>query len=319
MKWIPGSSPISFPGLGIEINPPKGFGNSSIEIAFYGVIIALGLLLCCIYGLRRAKDFGMTQDDILDGALIIIPFAIICARAYYCIFDWQGGGYAANPIKVLYFWEGGLAIYGGVIGAAIGIVGYCLFKKIPITTCLDITFISFPLGQAIGRWGNFFNREAFGAETENFLRMGLMLKEDGSYSATMHYYHPTFLYESLWNLAGFALLHFLSKKRKYDGQMFLGYAAWYGLGRTVIEGLRTDSLYWGPFRVSQMLAAISCVAAVVILIVQMFRTHPAGRLYVNRVAYKKAREEAAAAAIAEETTVEVVEEVAEEVAEPSEE
>ena len=294
MNWIPGSSPISFPGLGIEINPPKGFGNSKLEFAFYGLIIALGLLLCCIYGLRRGKEFGLTQDDILDGALIIIPFSIICARLYYCIFYWEQGGYGDNPIRLLYFWEGGLAIYGGVIGAAIGIVAYCLFKKIPITTCLDITFVTFPLGQAIGRWGNFFNREAFGTETESFLRMGLNLTESGDYSATTHYYHPTFLYESLWNLAGFVLLHFWSKKRKYDGQMFLGYALWYGLGRTVIEGLRTDSLYWGPFRVSQMLAALSCAVAVVLMMVQMFRTHPAERLYVNRVAARKAAEEAAA-------------------------
>ena len=327
MKWIESISSISFPGLGIQIDPAVGIAVGNFEIRFYGLIIAIGLLLSCAYGLRRKKVFGLTEDDILDGALMIIPFAIICARAYYCIFDWQDGGYAANPIKVLYFWEGGLAIYGGVIGAAIGIVGYCLFKKIPITTCLDITFISFPLGQAIGRWGNFFNREAFGAETENFLRMGLMLSEDGSYSATMHYYHPTFLYESLWNLAGFALLHFLSKKRKYDGQMFLGYAAWYGLGRTVIEGLRTDSLYWGQFRVSQMLAAISCLVAVSILLWQAFREHPAEKLYVNRVAaLAEAEDEEDVEYIyeeeskeAEEATEAATEEATEEAAEETEE
>jgi len=300
---------ISFPGLGIEVNPKTGFDIGSISIQYYGIIIAVGLLLCCIYGLRRGKDFGLSQDDILDGALIIIPFAIICARLYYCIFSWSD--YADNPVKILYFWEGGLAIYGGVLGAIIGIIGYCLFKRIPITTCLDITFTTFLLGQGIGRWGNFFNREAFGTATDSFLRMGLKDPITGEVT----YHHPTFLYESLWNLAGFVLLHFWSKKRKYDGQMFLGYALWYGLGRTVIESLRTDSLYWGPFRVSQILGALSCVIAAGILIFQMFRTHPEGRLYVNRVAARKAREEAAAAAAAAEAEITPEEAVTEEVTE----
>ena len=292
MNWIKGASPISFPSLGLEINPPEGFGLGSFEVRFYGLIIALGLLLACIYGLRRKTAFGLTEDDILDGALCIIPFAIICARAYYCIFAWDE--FKANPIEVLYIWNGGIAIYGGVIGAAIGIVVYCLIKKIPIGTAMDITSLGFLIGQSLGRWGNFFNREAFGAQTESFLRMGLMLTEDRITSSQMYFYHPTFLYESVWNLAGFAALHFLSKKRQYDGQIALGYVAWYGLGRTFIEGLRTDSLYWGPFRVSQMLAAISCFAAVSILVWLAFRPHDPEKLYVNRVAARAAAEEAAA-------------------------
>ena len=291
MNWIQGKSPIAFPGLGFEINPPEGFTVGGFEIVFYGLIIGIGLILCCIYGLRRGKDFGLTQDDILDGALWIIPFAIVCARLYYCAFYWKQGGYGANPISILYIWEGGLAIYGGVIGAALGIIIYCLCKKIPITTCLDITFVTFPIGQAIGRWGNFFNREAFGDQTNSFLRMGLKLTEDGRSSSEMFYYHPTFLYESLWNALGFVLLHFASKKRKYEGQMALCYVLWYGLGRTFIEALRTDSLMWGPFRVSQLLAAVSAIVAAWLLIWQMFRPHPAEKLYVNRVAAKKAAKE----------------------------
>jgi len=282
MRWIESISPISFPGLGIEIGPPMGIAFGSFEIRFYGVIIAIGLLLACYYGLRRKKIFGLTEDDILDGALMIIPFAIICARAYYCIFAWDE--FKANPISVLYIWQGGLAIYGGVIGAAIGIVAYCLWRKIPIGTALDITSLGFLIGQSIGRWGNFFNREAYGAVTENFLRMGLYLTEDRISTSQIHYYHPTFLYESVWNAVGFVLLHFLSKRRKYDGQVALGYAAWYGLGRCFIEGLRTDSLYWGPFRVSQLLAAISCFAAGVVLVIMAFRSHDPAKLYVNRVA-----------------------------------
>ena len=295
-------STISFPGLGIEINPGYGFAIGPLSVRYYGIILAFGLLLACIYGLRRGKDFGLSQDDILDGALMIIPFAIICARVYYCAFAWHE--FRANPIEVLYIWQGGIAIYGGVIGAAIGIVAYCLFKKIPIATTLDITAVSFLIGQAIGRWGNFFNREAFGAETESFLRMGL----EHAVTGNVTYHHPTFLYESVWNAVGFVILHFLSKRRKYDGQVALGYAAWYGLGRCFIEGLRTDSLYWGPFRVSQMLAAISCFAAVAVLIIMAFREHDPAKLYVNRVAAM----EAAKAEEAEETMEDSTEEPAEE-------
>ncbi len=316
MKWIESISSISFPGLGFEINPPEGVGIGAFSIQFYGVIIAVGLLLACWYGLRRGKEFGLTQDDILDGALMIIPFAIICARAYYCIFAWDE--FKANPIEVLYIWQGGIAIYGGVIGAALGIVAYCLVKKMPIGTALDITALGFLIGQSIGRWGNFFNREAFGAETGNFLRMGLYLTGDRIRTTQIHFYHPTFLYESLWNAVGFALLHFISKRRKYDGQVALGYVAWYGLGRTFIEGLRTDSLYWGPFRVSQMLAALSCFAAVTVLVIMAFREHKPENLYVNKVAALEAAkaEEDVETGVpdgpSEETDVETVEEIVEE-------
>ena len=276
---------ISFPSLGISLNPPVELNIGPIAIRYYGIIIAFGLLLACIYGLRRGKQFGLTQDDILDGALAIIPFAILCARAYYCIFAWHE--FKANPIEVLYIWNGGIAIYGGVIGAVIGIVVYCLIKKIPIGTALDITALGFLIGQSIGRWGNFINREAFGAVTDSFLRMGL----ENGVTGEVLYHHPTFLYESLWNAVGFVILHFLSKRRQYDGQIALGYAAWYGLGRTVIEGLRTGSLYWGSFRVSQLLAAVSCVAATAVLIWQAYRSHDRQELYVNRVAALQAAQE----------------------------
>ncbi len=287
MAWREATSSISFPGLGIELDPPVGFSIGSINIQFYGVIIAVGLLLAVIYGLKRRAQFGLREDDILDGVLGIVPFAIICARAYYCIFSWEKE-FAADPIRVLYIWNGGIAIYGGVIGAVLGIVVFCAIRKIKLGAVLDLVALGFLIGQSIGRWGNFFNREAFGAETENFLRMGLMLTESGNVASEVHYYHPTFLYESLWNLAGFVLLHFLSKKRQYDGQIALGYAAWYGLGRTFIEGLRTDSLYWGTMRVSQLLAAVSCFAAVTALIVLAFFKHDKKKLFVNVAAEREA-------------------------------
>jgi len=255
-------STISFPWLGIEINPNRIIDLGFMQIRWYGLIIATGLLLAVVYALRRCKQFGIKQDDILDGVLWIVPVAIICARLYYCIFSWDT--YAKDPISILYIWEGGLAIYGGVIGAAVGVLVYCRLKKISTAAVLDLVALGFLIGQCLGRWGNFFNREAFGSEiTGNFfLRMGLFNVYEGQFQ----YFHPTFLYESLWNLAGFIALHFLSKKRKFDGQIALSYVAWYGLGRALIEGLRTDSLYWGPFRVSQLLAAVSCLAAVSVLL-----------------------------------------------------
>jgi phosphatidylglycerol:prolipoprotein diacylglycerol transferase len=143
---------------------------------------------------------------------------------------------------------------------------------------LDLVALGFLIGQVLGRWGNFFNREAFGATTDSFLKMGLL----NTITGQVEYVHPTFLYESLWNLVGFIALHFLSKKRQYDGQIALGYVAWYGLGRTFIEGLRQDSLYWGTFRVSQVLAAISCFIAVGVLLFNLFRKHDRAKLFVYR-------------------------------------
>ena len=267
---------ISFPSLGLEMNPGRSIAIGSLTIHYYGLIIAAGLLLAVIYGCRRCRKFGIKEDDILDGVLWITPFAILCARVYYCIFSWQD--FASDPISVFYIWKGGLAIYGGVIGAIIGVSVFCKIKKIRLTALLDLVLLGFLIGQGVGRWGNFFNREAFGAATESFLRMGLFNVRTGAFE----YYHPTFLYESLWNLTGFLVLHFLSKKRQYDGQIALGYAAWYGLGRAMIEGLRMDSLYLGPSRVSQLLAAISCAAAVGVLVYMSFRKHDPAGLYCNR-------------------------------------
>ena len=269
-------SVISFPSLGISVNPPRSISLGPLNIYFYGIIIACGLVLAVLYCMNRSKEFGIQEDDILDGVLWVTPFAICCARAYYCIFAWHE--YAADPISVLYIWNGGLAIYGGVIGALIGVSVLCKLKKIKLPTMLDLVLLGFLIGQSIGRWGNFMNREAFGAPTDSFLRMGLY----NTLTGQTEYYHPTFLYESAWNLCGFVLLHFLSKRRKYDGQIALCYAAWYGLGRCIIEGLRMDSLYWGSFRVSQVLAGISCVTAVIVLIWQHFREHPKEKLWVNR-------------------------------------
>ena len=275
-------SSISFPFLGIEVNPPRVLELGPLTLHYYGAIIALGLVLAVMYSCKRGHEFGLEEDDILDGVLWITPFAILCARIYYCAFSWHE--YAANPISVLYIWNGGIAIYGSVIGAIIGMAVFAKIKKVKMMAVVDLILIAFLIGQFIGRWGNFVNREAFGAATDSFFRMGLFNTRTNAWE----YNHPTFLYESVWNMVGFVLLHFLSKKRKYDGQMALSYAAWYGLGRCFIEGLRVDSLWWGPFRVSQLLAGITCIAAVCILAWQSFRPHDPAKLWVNQVAAKKA-------------------------------
>ena len=297
------TTPISFPGLGLTMDPPQGFDLGPLYINIYGILIAVGLMAAVIYACRRCAQFGLKEDDILDGVLWVTPLAIVCARLYYVIFEWEH--YAADPISILYIWNGGLAIYGGVIGALIGVAVLCKVKKIKLPALLDLVALGFLIGQAIGRWGNFFNREAYGSTATHFLRMGLQ-----SFDQTV-YVHPTFLYESLWNAAGFLLLHKLSKKRQYDGQIALGYVAWYGLGRAFIEGLRTDSLYWGPFRVSQLLAALSCVAAVIVLLLQHFKEHDPKDLLVNKVAEEKAEE-------ATEETEEAAEEATEDAAEETE-
>ena len=270
---------ISFPSLGIDIDPVREFSLGPLSIHMYGLVIVFGLVLAVIYCMRRADQFGLTEDHILDGVLWVTPFAFLCARAYYCAFRWDL--YAANPISVLYIWQGGIAIYGGVLGAVVGMIVFCKIKKISLGATLDLVLMGFLIGQAIGRWGNFFNREAFGAETDAWLRMGLYSPLTGSIT----YHHPTFLYESLWNALGFVVLHFLSKKRTFDGQIALGYALWYGLGRTFIEGLRTDSLYipGTALRVSQVLAAVSCIAAAVVLAYFVIKP-PKKTMFVHRVA-----------------------------------
>ena len=304
-------NPIIFPNLGLELDPPRGFTIGGFTIYYYAVIIAVGLCLAVFYGMRRSKQFGIKSDDILDGVLWIVPVAIICARAYYVLSEWDQ--YAANPVEILNIRSGGLAIYGGVIGAALCVVLFCRIKKVSLPAVMDIVALGFLIGQLIGRWGNFMNREAFGCYTDGLFAMriaesNLYIPEnasaaflaqveelktkaiEGGYAGYIQV-HPTFLYESVWNLVGFAALHFLSRKRQYDGQIALGYVAWYGLGRAFIEGLRMDSLYWGGFRASQLLAAVTCVIAAGVLIFNAFHHHDRAKLFVNRVA---AMEEAAA-------------------------
>lgn len=275
---------ISFPGLGIEINPSTGFSIFNFEVKWYAVIIASGLFLAVLYALLRSKDFGLNSDDIMDLILIGTPCAIVGARTYYVIFEWERF-FVNNEhwYDFLNIRQGGLAIYGAVIGAVIGLGVFYLSNKKrrqKLLPAFDIGGLGLLIGQSIGRWGNFINREAHGGPTDSFLRMGLETA-----SGTVIYVHPTFLYESLWNAVGFVLIHFLSKKRKFDGQVFLYYLIWYGLGRAWIEGMRTDSLYIGPLRVSQVLAIVTCLAGAGILLYVLLVKKPDGsKMLVNRQA-----------------------------------
>lgn len=252
---------ISFPIIDLSINPPSYFQIGPLTIHWYGVIIACGFLLAVLYCAKRAKQFRLTEDNVYDVVIYGLPAGIIGARVYYVLFYldlFKGGSF----IDYIAIWNGGLAIYGGIIAAALTLIIYCAVKKLPLPAFLDLASLGFLIGQSIGRWGNFMNREAYGYETDLPWRMGL------TYGGVTTYVHPTFLYESLWNLVGFIILHFVSKKRRYDGQIGLMYLTWYGLGRMVIEGLRTDSLYLFDtgLRVSQVLAGATCLIGAVLLI-----------------------------------------------------
>ena len=280
IQTIQRDSSISFPMLGnFSIDPPSYFTVFGRNIYFYGVLIALGFLLAILYCGRRSRDFGIQADDFYYLMLWLIPLSIVGARLYFVLFRLDD--YLADPISILKVHEGGLAIYGGVIAGVLCAVFVCRHKKIPLPAMLDLTVLGLLIGQIIGRWGNFMNRETFGAETAIFCRMGLTAPD-----GTTIYVHPTFLYESLWNLACFVFLLFFTKRggRRYDGQCALIYFFWYGLGRAWIEGLRTDSLYIGGtgIRVSQLLSLILALAAGTILLVEGRKAHPPEKLYVNQ-------------------------------------
>lgn len=271
---------ITFPmfGDGFAITAPSNFTVFGFTIHWYGLIIAIGFLLAAVYADRRTKDVGITSDEFIDQLLWAVPLGIIGARIFYVIFYFDL--YRNNLSEIYKIWHGGLAIYGGVIAATITVILFCRIKKIRVGAMLDLAAFGLIIGQLVGRWGNFMNREAFGYETDIFCRMGLT-----NAAGETIFVHPTFLYESLWNLLGFMIMHIFFKrgKRKYDGQMFAIYVAWYGLGRMLIEGLRTDSLYFFStgFRVSQLLAGLFFVGASVFLAINGSRYHPKEKLFVN--------------------------------------
>lgn len=290
------TSRISFPGLGIKefevSNVAFTVPKFDIPIMWYALIITFGMICCIFYVISQAKKIGVTVDDIIDYALFVIPFGVIGARLYYVIFDNQNTYETIG--EVFNIRDGGLAIYGGIIAGALTVLIVSFVKKIKFVAIGDCVAPGVLLAQGIGRWGNFMNGEAYGAQTNSFLRMGLY---NGNVEwdivkgkitdvdfGEMAYVHPTFLYESLWNLLGVLLVYLFAKLigKKYDGQLILLTFGWYGLGRFFIEGLRTDSLYVGntDIRVSQVLAAAIFVVCFGLLIYFLIKK-PTKPLYVK--------------------------------------
>ena len=256
---------LSFPGLGIgEFTFNKvAFELFGLEVRWYGIIITCAIIVGFLYANYRAKYEGISTDDLLDYAIYTVIFSIIGARAYYVLTTLDTHVYD-SLYDVIAIWEGGIAIYGAVIAGAITIFVISKIKKIKPAKALDMVAPGVMIAQAIGRWGNFTNGEAFGGETDIFCRMGI-LHEDWKRT---YYVHPTFLYESLWNLVGFILINAFYRKKKFDGQILLMYITWYGFGRMFIEGLRTDSLYiFGTVRISQLVGFLCFLVGTVLLIV----------------------------------------------------
>ncbi len=262
---------IEFPALGWTFPLDNKITLGPITIYWYGILIALGLVLAILYGTRRAKDFGLNKDAMLDIALITIPIAFVGARLYYVFFSDSLADYLAKPLTILYVWEGGLGIYGGVIFAFVFGPLICRWRKQSPLAMMDIASLGFLIGQSIGRWGNFFNQEAFGGNTTLPWGMtGDMIKAGihGTDYNTALPVHPTFLYESLWCALGFVLLHIVSKRfYKFKGQIFCGYLVWYGLGRFLIESTRTDSLMIGTMKTSQLVAILAIVGGIALAVV----------------------------------------------------
>lgn len=311
-------SPISFPGLfgDWEFTVSSKALDIGGGIYWYGILIALGLILAVCFAMTQRHKYGITEDNILDAVLWGIPFGVIGARAYYVIFYLDQFRDAEGKLdfrQVIAIWDGGLAIYGAVIAVVLVALVLSRVKKFNLWALMDVVVMGLLIGQAVGRWGNFMNREAFGAETTLPWRMQLTLR-----TGEIVQVHPTFFYESLWNVIGLLLIVFVvSRARRFDGENTCFYFLWYGIGRFWIEGLRTDSLYlfdWQlfgqPIRVSQALSLVMVVVSLVLLVINVNRKDRKP-LFVQQVAAAGlAAEEAAEEAPSAEETEQVAEETA---------
>ena len=270
---------IEVPSVLANFNLPL-FGE--ITIKWYGAIIAFGFLLAVLFGGRMAYKWKMSIDKMLDVLIYGTVGGIVGARLYYVIFEWDY--YGKNLGDIFKIWEGGLAIYGGIIGGILAAYITCRFNKLNFKNLLDLIGMSLLIGQGIGRWGNFMNQEAFGTNTD--LPWGMWSQKVSDYILQNQYaftqqgiemdpeksVHPTFLYESIWCLLGFVVLYIICKKfRKFSGQIFLTYGLWYGMERAVVEGLRTDSLYipGTQLRVSQVLSAMIALVCLTLLVIYL--------------------------------------------------
>ena len=279
---------IRFPHLGIVLDHvAKAFSVGNLEIACYGIVLAAAMVTGLLLVMKVADRTGQRGDDYFDLGMIAIVVSVVCARIYYVVFSWDY--YSTHLKEIINIREGGLAIYGGVIGGAVTTALFCKIRKIKFLKTADTAILGLVWGQALGRWGNFFNREAFGGYTDNLFAMQLPVSDVRSGEITAEMWekvkriggteyiqvHPTFLYESMWNIGVLLILLFLTfrVKRKYDGMVFLNYLLLYGIGRFWIEGLRTDQLLLPGTQipVSQLLSGILAVTALFFLIINKWR------------------------------------------------
>ena len=307
---------VSFPGLGLEFTLNRvAITVLGRPIYWYGVIIVTGLILAVYLCSRWGKRFGISEDNILDMMFFAVPAALVAIRAYYVIFNLQMYRRPDGSLDwgaILRYSDGGLAIYGAIISSAIVLFLFCRKKRLSFLAYADLGVHGLFIGQLIGRWGNFMNVEAFGGTTALPWRMcGPSIAaymadhgyvDEAGYQAILSGtlgVHPTFFYESAWNLAGLIMVYAIGKRRKFDGECFLFYFFWYGLGRAWIEGLRTDSLYlfgWElfgvPIRVSQLFALVTCAAAGGALVYMLLRYRDRRQvLFVERQAEQNTKEE----------------------------
>ncbi|ELK7957991.1 prolipoprotein diacylglyceryl transferase [Listeria monocytogenes] len=261
-------------GNGVQPLDPVAIQIGSISVKWYGVIIASAVVIALLLALNEANKRKMDKEIIVDLLIWAIPISIISARIYYVIFEWDF--YKNNLGEIVKIWHGGIAIYGALIGAVLTAIIFSRIKKISFWQLADVVAPSLIIAQAIGRWGNFMNQEAHGAETTRSFLESLHLPDfiinqmyiDGAY------YQPTFLYESLWNVLGFIILLIIRRTKIRRGELFLGYVIWYSFGRFFIEGMRTDSLMWGDFRVSQVLSLLLIVLSIGIIIYRRVKMNP---------------------------------------------
>ncbi|EEO0604784.1 prolipoprotein diacylglyceryl transferase [Listeria monocytogenes] len=261
-------------GNGVQPLDPVAIQIGSISVKWYGVIIASAVVIALLLALSEANKRKMDKEIIVDLLIWAIPISIISARIYYVIFEWDF--YKNNLGEIVKIWHGGIAIYGALIGAVLTAIIFSRIKKISFWQLADVVAPSLIIAQAIGRWGNFMNQEAHGAETTRSFLESLHLPDfiinqmyiDGAY------YQPTFLYESLWNVLGFIVLLIIRRTKIRRGELFLGYVIWYSFGRFFIEGMRTDSLMWGDFRVSQVLSLLLIVLSIGIVIYRRMKMNP---------------------------------------------
>jgi phosphatidylglycerol:prolipoprotein diacylglycerol transferase len=278
--------------FGIELTVKEvAFTIGNWSIYWYGIIIGIGCLLALIYGMKFAPRFNLNRDKMLDVVIVTIPVAVLCARLYYCIFDNETGDRIDSLREFFGIGTGagfsGLAIYGGIIGAFLCGALMCKIKKVKMLDMFDLAAVGFLIGQAIGRWGNFINQEAYGTVTgSNWwgMQSEVTRMDPDIYALGGGLVHPCFLYESLWCLIGFILLNHLSKKRKFSGQIFLMYGVWYGFGRFFIESIRTDQLTWGGSRIP--ISMVVSGFAFAVCLIMLFVLNKKTKLEAEAVPYE---------------------------------